>query len=53
MKYLLALLAYGGLTSFLGILLWHVPSPDLIAVTTGVLVLAAVDFVRMLRRGGP
>ena len=50
MNAVMAALAYAVLAAFVGILLWKVPSPDLIAVALIMLALVAVDFVRTVRR---
>lgn len=42
----LGIVAFAVLAGFLGVLIWHVPSPDLVAITLFVLVLAGIDFVR-------
>ncbi|MEM8553878.1 MAG: hypothetical protein AAGF71_03525 [Pseudomonadota bacterium] len=48
MKFVMALAALGLLAAFLGILVWHVPEPDLIAVVTIVTLFAGYDFVSSL-----
>lgn len=41
------------LMAFLGIIVWFVPSPDLIIVTLVVLAMALFDFYRSTFRNGP
>lgn len=50
MNPLMAAFAFATLAGFLGILIWKVPSPDLIAVVVLTIVLVAVDFLSSLRR---
>ncbi len=50
MNPLMAAFAFAALAGFLGILIWKVPSPDLIAVVVLTIVLVAVDFLTSLRR---
>lgn len=45
MNRIMAVLAFGVLAGFLGILLWHVPETDLIIVAAVVIALAAWDFL--------
>ncbi len=47
----MALIAFLSLAAFLGILVWHVPHWDLIAVTAVVVLLAARDFIASARDG--
>lgn len=49
MDKLLALIAFAVLVGFLGILLWHVPRMDLIAVVGLTLALAGWDLIKGLR----
>lgn len=52
MNNILALLAFGIMLAFLGILIWHVPRLDLIAVVAFTVVLAGWDLVLNLKKGG-
>lgn len=40
------LLAIAGLTFFVAIIAWHVPSPDLIIILAVVIAMASYDFLR-------
>ncbi|WP_172331513.1 hypothetical protein [Mangrovicoccus sp. HB161399] len=51
MNKIMALIAFATLAAFLGILVWHVPHWDLIAVTAAVVLLAARDFLTSARDG--
>ncbi|WP_171060743.1 hypothetical protein [Poseidonocella sp. HB161398] len=51
MNRIMALIAFATLAGFLGILVWHVPHWDLIAVTAIVILLAARDFIASARDG--
>lgn len=53
MNLVMAVLALAILTIFLGILILHVPRPDLIAVVAITLSLAAWDLYTTFRRRGP
>ncbi|WBU58135.1 hypothetical protein [Paracoccus sediminicola] len=50
MDRLLALLAYGVLLGFLGILVWNVPELDLGLVVLATLALAGFDVVKLLQQ---
>jgi hypothetical protein len=47
---IMALLAFAGLAGFLGILVWKVPRPDLLAIVALTLALAGWDIVRGVGR---
>ncbi|MDO8881509.1 MAG: hypothetical protein U0934_00470 [Pseudotabrizicola sp.] len=49
MNNLMALLAFGVMLGFLGILLWHVPRWDLIGVVSITVALAGWDLIQNLR----
>lgn len=52
MNNILALAAFALMLAFLGILIWHVPRLDLIAVVAFTVVLAGWDLVLNLKKGG-
>lgn len=47
---IMALLAFVGLTGFLGILVWKVPRPDLLVIVALTLALAGWDIMRAVSR---
>ena len=51
MNKLLASFAFAVLVAFVGILLWHVPRLDLIAVVALTIALAGWDLIKGLRAG--
>ncbi|MDJ1007053.1 MAG: hypothetical protein QNJ13_04440 [Paracoccaceae bacterium] len=52
MKYILPLLALVMLGAFLGVMIWHVPSPDLVIVIVLTFAFAAFDFFRSMGKRG-
>lgn len=51
MNIILPLLALATLGAFLGVLIWHVTSPDLIVVVLLTFAFAAFDFFRSMGNG--
>ena len=50
MTRILAAIAFLTFAGFLAILIWHVPSPDLVIIVTAVICLAGWDFFRAFRK---
>ena len=49
---ILAALSLASLAAFVGVLIWYVAEIDLVIITIGVLILAAIDFYLLTVRAG-